>query len=328
MKLDNHHLPDFIIGGAQKCATTSLHHLLSGHDAIFIPPRELFFFDIDDINQHPDFFVYWERKRQWSFFDYERDFERYLTWYAEFFQDARADQIIGEHSTTYLASNNAAHRIADLQPDTQLIFLIRDPVVRAYSHYWHLVQTRRTVYTFEHTLQYAPENILQRGLYQQQLQTYFDLFPRENIRVILFEQFIKDMQSTVDELCRFLGVTAHLDVKSLPRWSNKTVYPRSLKLQLMYNQLVRNFGNKRWFMRARLPVMDNADKQTIGRSRVQLSNVLIQIDRIFRQLNAGKRISMTPATYEMLKRYYRKENAQLTELLDMDLSAYWKSWQD
>jgi hypothetical protein len=62
-------LPDFIIGGAMKSGTTTLHYALAQHRSIFIPRQEIFFFSIDDIEQHPNFFI--PSKDGWTFFDYD-----------------------------------------------------------------------------------------------------------------------------------------------------------------------------------------------------------------------------------------------------------------
>ena len=97
--------PDFIIAGAMKAGTTSMRHILNGHDNIFIPQREIYFFDMDDGQQHPDFFM--DDRGEWAFPDYEHHYKDYLDWYCRFFQNASDEQVIGEDSTTYMASNKA-----------------------------------------------------------------------------------------------------------------------------------------------------------------------------------------------------------------------------
>lgn len=133
---NRYRLPDFIIAGAMKAGTTSLHHILKHHKHVFLPEDEIFFFDLDDIQQHPDFFM--DARGKWIFHDYERHYQDYLEWYSSFFESADDGQVIGDDSTTYMASRKAPQRIARLLPDVKLIFMLRDPVVRAYSHYWHL----------------------------------------------------------------------------------------------------------------------------------------------------------------------------------------------
>ena len=122
-------LPDLILVGAPKCGTTSLHAMLALHPDVFIPEYEVFFFDVDDVMIHPDFFFH---RSGSSFHDYEGEFEEYLAWYRSLFTSAEPGQIIGEDTTTYLCSHYAPTRIAELLPDVKLIALLRDPVDRAY----------------------------------------------------------------------------------------------------------------------------------------------------------------------------------------------------
>src|SRR5262245_3229839 len=94
--------PDFIIAGAMKSGTTSLHQILASDPRIYIPDEEIFFFDMDDLVQHPAFF--YPTPDRWLTQSYQPDNPRTRAWYSGFFAPAREDQLIGEDSTTYLAS--------------------------------------------------------------------------------------------------------------------------------------------------------------------------------------------------------------------------------
>src|SRR4029453_15619679 len=111
--------------------------------------------------------------------DYEHHCQDYLGWYSSFFQNAADGQVIGEDSTTYMASSKASRRIARLLPNVKLIFMLRDPVTRAYSHYWHLVKTGPVIYDFESTLRHTPYTILQRGYYKEQIERFMEYFPED-----------------------------------------------------------------------------------------------------------------------------------------------------
>ena len=142
-----------------------MHHILNHHDNVFIPGREIYFFDIDDVQQHPDFFM--DDRGKWIFHDYEHHCKDYLEWYSSFFQNAADGQVIGEDSTTYMASSKAPPRIARLLPNVKLIFMLRDPVSRAYISLLALGQQRpchlrlrRHLAT--HTWYYFSARLLQR----------------------------------------------------------------------------------------------------------------------------------------------------------------------
>jgi hypothetical protein len=195
-----HQFPDFIIVGAMKSGTTSLHNILASHPDIYIPQREIHFFDIDDITQHPDFFFFSDGK--WYYPDLEKNSEKYLEWYGSFFSNAKVTQKIGEDSTTYLASNKAPARIVNLLPKVKIIIMLRDPASRTYSHYWHLVRTGRGIHTFEDSLRIMPGTLIQRSLYKDQIQRYLGYFPQENIHFILFEEFIQEINGCVYDTCK------------------------------------------------------------------------------------------------------------------------------
>ena len=196
-------LPDFIIGGAMKAGTTSLHRTLAQRADVFIPAGEVSFFDVDDVVQNPDFLSVGPDGAS-------RDLDPLaapnLAWYRSLFAAASPAQLVGEDSTTYLASTLAPERVRRILPDVKLVFLLRDPVNRAYSHYWHLVRTGRAVFAFEHALRLAPELIVQRGLYRDQLERWLAAFPREQVHIAFFEDFVTDPASVINAVCTFLGL--------------------------------------------------------------------------------------------------------------------------
>lgn len=117
--------------------------------------------------------------------------------------------------------------------------MLRDPVARAYSHYWHSVRSGESVYDFENTIQYAPENILKRSFYKQQIQRYKECFPAENMKFIIFESFVTETQKTVDGICKFLGLESGINVSSMQTQHNVSKGLRSVGLQNMFNHFFR-----------------------------------------------------------------------------------------
>ena len=110
-------LPDFVIVGAAKSGTTTLReHLLRHPDVFMCQPNEPCFFDAN---------------ANWS---------RGLDWYKGLFAPADDDQLLGESSTNYTRYPqvlDVPHRIHDAIPGAQLIYIMRDPVLRTYSHFVH-----------------------------------------------------------------------------------------------------------------------------------------------------------------------------------------------
>ena len=314
--------PDFIIGGAMKCATTSLHFILSGHPNVFIPDREIGCLDMDDPEQHPDFFIY--RGRKWIYPDWENDRDKCLQWYASFFSAAKPGQLIGEDSTTYLASDRTAERMARLLPNVKVIFMLRDPAARTYSHYWHLVRTGRATYSFEDTLQYFPSILLQRSLYKEQLEQYFRFFPRERIKIILFEDFTKNVLEVVNEVLDFLALPKTLDRERLRTHWNQAQIPLSLQVQLFRNRLIRARAARMYCNH--LPIDLVCPWHAAIGNRAQ--DAIHLAFRVANPMRAGSPPPMRPETQRFLNDLFRRENAGLSELIGMDLEKKWYKVRD
>lgn len=306
--------PDFIIAGAMKSGTTSLHHILAQHPQVFIPAPEIHFFCVDDIVEVPEAFGRYAGR--WAFHDYGRDYERMLAWYEGFFKAAQPGQILGEDSTTYLASAKAPARIAALLPSVKLIFMLRDPVSRTYSHYWHLVRTGRAVHDFEKTLCHSPGHLLTRSFYKPQLQRYLAVFPSHQIKVVLFEEFVSQMQEVVDAISAFLELRTPIDLAALDTHRNAAGAPFSVTLQRLQNKMFRNHAMTPYrshFPDAGLPQQGPWERLTFT------------LVRALRWLNRSSRPypPMKPDTRAFLEKLFAKENQGLSDLLGRDVKPYW-----
>jgi hypothetical protein len=309
-------LPHFIIPGAMKSGTTTLRHILNHHENIFIPNPEIFFFDIDDIDQHPDFFIPFSNC--WTAYNYDKNFSDYLSWYKSFFTQAHDHQLIGEHSTTYLVSSKAPSRIAQLLPDVKLIFMLRDPVARTYSHYWHLVNAGHPVYSFEDTIQYIPENIIKRSFYKEQIERYIQYFPDENMKFVIFEDFIIRVQDIVNDVCEWLNLESTVDTTRINTHQHASKGFRSLALQILFNHLFRNSPTS---SQSHLPNMPNR----------QPNKILRIVNKWFKKINTTKKKrypKMKPETRRFLEELFSKENKGLSKLTGINLSQFWPYMDD
>lgn len=195
-------LPHFIIAGAPRSATTWLYELADRHPEIAMARP---------CTPEPKFFLVDE--------NYERGLHSYAsTW----FDPLPASLIYGEKTTNYLESRIACERIAHDLPNVQLIFLLRDPVERAYSNYvWsmrHGLETESFARALEleatrernvaPSLRYArPHAYFSRGLYAELLRPWLARFPREHILVLRSEDVASNPRDVARCLYRFIGVT-------------------------------------------------------------------------------------------------------------------------
>jgi hypothetical protein len=307
-------MPDFFIVGAMKSGTTSLHHLLDLHPKVFIPEHEIFFFDIDDVEQHPDFFFH--EGSGWKFVEFEADLDSLLRWYQSHFDGAGHDQLIGEDSTTYLAARHAPERIARFNPGAKIVAILRDPVARAYSEYWYLVRWSKAFFDFEDTLRHWPGLVVTRSMYQRQVEQYLKWFPREQLHFVLLEELVAHPDVVISELCRFLDLSPEPLRGSLLH-SNKGRVARHPRLHLLRNRLVWRHESQFW-LRLMSEPLGFEDKQKA-----------LLVTRAFNHLHRRtNRLTQTPPpmrpdTRRFLTRYFAVSNSELGALIDKDLDRYW-----
>lgn len=291
-----------------KSGTTSVHAMLAARPDVFIPRKEVHFFCCDEPESHADFFVH--RGRRWHFLDYEFDRSRAMAWYASWFAEAAPEHVIGEDSTTYLLSESAPRRIREVLPDVKLIFLLRDPVARAYSHYWHLVRTGRATRRFEDETLQRP-GILRHSHYLPALRRYHEIFPSANIQVLLFEEFVADPDAAIAGLAQFLGLDDGAPADA-PRWSNRGVVPRFVSLRLFVNRLTQPLARER--QTSHLPGMPRPRYRWLRRC----------LDAVNRLNSTPRRPPpIRPETQTFLERQLGTRNSGLSAMLGRDLSQHW-----
>jgi Sulfotransferase family len=313
-------LPDFIIVGAMKAGTSSLHHILNRHDEIFMAGREIYFFDMDDVQQHPDFFL--DGEGQWRFEEYKEDCNEQLNYYKRFFQHSTDVHVIGERSTTYMAAARAPQRIADVLPDVKLIFMLRDPVTRAYSHYWHLVNTGRASHNFESMLLHSPGTILQRGCYKQQIERYQKLFREDQLKFIIFEEFIGNVQSCIDDLCRFLGLRTSIQTKLVDTHRNVGTAPSIPSLVLRANW--KNGKTPEGLYRGYVPTLRmETKKQSIFRRCSDYLSPIKVINMMVSLVPRRRYPPMADGVQRFLERLYARDNRGLGDLIGIDIERFW-----
>lgn len=174
---------DFIGIGAQKCASTWIHRVLSDHpEAAAYPGKEIDFFS-----------TYYDRGYQW--------YERQLG-------EIGRVKAVGEISTSYFANADVPARVARYNPEMRIVLSLRDPVERAYSNHLHEVRLEHFTgqhLDFESGLANNPM-YLDQSRYAKHLVRWLDVFPCDQL-LVLFQEDIRDQpQAQARKLYRFLGL--------------------------------------------------------------------------------------------------------------------------
>lgn len=311
-------LPDFIIGGAMKSGTTSLHAILNSHPDIAIVQNELSFFDIDCMLQHPDFNFYNVKEQVWTSQSMIDQPEVLWDWYHSNFRKLdTTSQLIGEDSPSYLSSKNAAKRIALQKKPIKLIFILRHPTQRAISNYLHLLKSGRAIYSLEDTLRHTPNRIIRRSLYKEHLEAYYKHIPFDRIKVVLFEDLLENKANCLREICNFLEVDFNkLDDSVLKIHSNKTRIPKYINLQLLRNKLLRRMGNYRYSNF--LPIQPDFQSKLPLQYRI--------IDKLHKKINplrSDKTYEVSKGTKKLLDDFFKEEIKDFDSSIKKEVYSRW-----
>jgi hypothetical protein len=313
-------LPDFFIIGAAKAGTTSLYAILDRHPDIFMPKVK-----------EPEFFARDDR--------YNAGIESY----AAAFADATPHQIVGEASTIYSMAPffpDTAARIKAHVPEAKLIYVMRQPVERAYSFYTQIIKNyqndtkdmmvhrsfeefvlpeshataapRSSVFSraTDHFTD-VPELCLAGSDYVKQIEAYLAHFPRDQMLFLKFEDFVRDGPTTIRKITNFLGI-APLD--SLVFSDGAAVQNVSQDhFETVAGMLLAERWRKRyriiWGLRRLLPrnLKERVKRKRIGRN--SLSEVYIPLQ-------------MKPETREVLQNRFASEIPYLTQITGL----YFDDW--
>jgi hypothetical protein len=215
-------LPNFLIIGAAKSGTTSLYEYLRQHPDIYMSP-------IKETNYYTDEDQILESKAIRSRGEYE-----------QLFAGVNGERAVGEATPKYLNAITGIGRIhADL-PGVRLIATLRQPADRRYSSYLGRFTNSRETRPPEEVLQ-AGNYVFEAGCYYPRLRRYFDVFPREQIKVVLFDDLIARPREIVRSLYDFLGVDPNFAVDTGIR-HNPSVSPRFVPLIRLFNSAVNVAG--------------------------------------------------------------------------------------
>jgi hypothetical protein len=270
--------PDFFIVGAPKCGTTSMHHYLSSHPDIFMPQRKEPHFFGGGRNAYPN--------SSWD--DYLGNFK-----------EAAHEKRIGEASTGYLYSYDACKKIYQYDANARIIIMLRNPVDMIYAWHSEMVwQCDEDEKDFRSALMLEPKRRIGRntskkqeddliawrlmyrecGCYYEYIKQYIEMFGRDQVHIIVFEEFVNKTKDIYKECLDFLEVDStftpqfHIvNSNRYPRWWPLRQWIRKSdslmkKMTLAYvPQRLRKFLNKlTHYEKPRPPIPDDLRLELAG----------------------------------------------------------------
>jgi hypothetical protein len=290
--------PNLYIVGAPKAGTTSLYHYLDQHPDIAIPNKEPRFFirkSIENVSEADPIKPYLIRSSILN----EKE---YVGLYAD-----KTEKIICDASTQYLYHHQEViPQIQQLNtPPPKILILLRNPIERAFSNYSHNYSTFEEL-NFEQAIENENNRISQgfnsfwhyKGLstYAESVQSYKTAF--DQVKVVLFEDFIKDIDQTLIEIFDFLEVDNTFKVSHFMVNTKSTGAPKSKRLNAFLQRSTRLSGLKTFLHRV------------IGEQRTKLFRELV----MRRNLSKTK-ISLDDTLKSKLESYFVEDISALKKIL-------------
>jgi hypothetical protein len=277
-------LPTFLICGAPKAGTTALYEYCRQHpDVLMSTPKETGFF--------------------------HKNHHKGVDWFRAHFQDWGGETAIGEASVMTMPTPGAEKRVADLIPDARLIFLLRDPVERAYSDYLFNVQQGwippdvsfgRIIRDEVEVKDYSGKALINRGLYLKHLRRFREHFRRSQMRILLARDLKHETSRVVRSVYTLVGVEEDFSTGALER-HNTTSH---MRLGSVYRALRAGWQPVKAIL---------GDEGLIGKVRDQVRTFFFA---------SGKKPEMRPEDREYLKKRFEKPNSRLSEWSGKDLSHW------
>ena len=281
--------PNFFIVGADKAGTSSLYAYLNEIPGIFMSRYK-----------EPNYFsskTFGDNHHLRPF----RDKKKYL----DLFKNVKDEKIVGEASPSYLADQDAPKLIHEVSPEAKILISLRDPVERVYSHYLMLNRLGEIKSHFDKLLQISLDDNrnknedplwLDRGLYYENVTRYISIFGKEQVKIIIFEDFVKDPQSTIKEILNFLNLKYELNNIKTDVFNKYGLVRGPLAQKILRNRTVRRVSerllspSKRRFLKEHFLLKEVLKPEIEEKDRKLLVNYYIQDVQKIEQL-LGRELS-------------------------------------
>jgi hypothetical protein len=292
-------LPDFVILGAQKAGSTSLHEALRRHASVYMPRFETPFFED-------------------PFYDAGK-----LDNLAALLSGAGPDRLVGIKRPDYLGRPECPARLAQHIPNARLIAVLRDPVARAISAYfWYMQvgiipvappnQGLAALLDGRLQAQYPKaDEILNYGLYGRQLERYLSHFAPQQLKVVTSDALREQPSRVLGEICDFLGIEEDaMNTVATQRVAKPSVYG-SVRLRWLA------LANRLFFYDYS---QDDSGRVVLAQKQSRVARIafygMIAVDRWgLARLFSAEKPALNPALRQQLRDWYAEDGRKLAQLL-------------
>ena len=206
--------PNFFIVGGSKCGTTNISYYLNLHPKIFF----------SELNE-PYYFCKWDVPEEYNRNSMITNMKKYL----DLFKNVKNEIIVGEASSPYLSCPHAALEIKKAFPNSKILISIRNPIERSHSAYFSYQFMKPNEQNFMEMIKtheklisekiFYIDSILESGFYTKNIKRYQEIFGKENVKVIIFEDYIKNTNQHIASIFNFLGINDKIDLNEQSKGS-------------------------------------------------------------------------------------------------------------
>jgi len=287
--------PNFYIVGAPKAGTTSLYEYLKDIPGIYMSPVK-----------EPHYFLSHAAAEDDPNSRHIQDKKKYL----KLFAGVTNETIIGEASTGYLSDPNSPKLIKEVSPTAKIIISLRDPVERLFSSYLMKIRNRRLTSSFHQQIKqelqqkkFSNNNLNpNKGMYYENVKRYLDIFGEKQVKIIIFEEWVKKAKQTTQDILNFLEI--NYKIREFP---NKAYNPYFMDKGTISTKIRRS------------RFIEKVVKKTIPQSIR-----LVIRDNFF--VKNGDRPTLNDEDRQMLNQFYHKDVVKLSKLIGRKL--LWKNFED
>lgn len=279
----NYQTPDFIVVGAGKSGTSWLSACLLEHPDIFVPHTGEVHYFSTHYSREPD-------------------------WYLSHFENVRGELVVGESSPTYLWWPEVPLRIKNWNPDMRLIFILREPVSRAYSEYCMHLSVEKVSSEIDKVLVPDSEYVTS-GLYYRHITSYLEYFPDSQMKILLYDDLENDPKIFLEEICNYLGV----DTTFKPTVLDKVFFGRKPRKRFAKTHML--------LIGLASAIQKRSTYIAAGMQKLRSSPITSSYHRMM----AGNDYpELSQVTRDQLAEFYREDIDALSRLINRDLS-HWHS---
>lgn len=297
---------DFIVIGAAKSATTTLHELIKDHPQLSVP-----------------------KAKEAPYFSDEKVYKRSFDWYLNAnFSHASPDTLWGTVTPQYMIGQGGvtpdmvAERIKKDVPDTKIIALLRHPIERAFSHYRMLYKSGHEIRSFEQAIEDIlsgntklknyddpDSNYVFGSEYGKILKSFYDRFPKDKILILTTDQLKQNPEQTLEELFQFLEIDSKYRPEEVNQQSRKGGGRPRVKLLTPGFLYKIPMVKKLW---------QNFTPQPI-RKRIEYTI------NLWNTVPDDTKLDKTSDTYSKLVKHFSKDIKLLNRLTNKEI--YWQDWR-